>query len=244
MVSLRESPTLHPQIIGQVETIGEVGFYMYWRLPNGWIAPAPAHQTEWARRVKSGQAPLTEYGQFVYSRRAIDADGRTWDARAEPWRLIFQKSGAEAFTVEQVIAHRWHIRPPYREVTFPQLEGVEYEIYECPECDSAVFTSLNIGFAPIDLTRHLRLGHGYGRAEISEYARDLGLKFKHERRILRARQLVTPVSNVGEPVEAPERNPAHKCGVCGWMPLAATKNPVFALAGHTRAKHKNAKPDA
>ena len=234
MVQTKEPPSLHPEIIGQVATMGDFGKYIYWKLANGWVAFGPAYPAAWAKRLKAGQTPLPQYGQYDFSRRGMDADGRPWDAKAEPWRLIFQKGGAEQFPVEQIVAFRWHLRPPYREVSFPQLEGVEIEVYECPECEAGVFSRT------MDLGKHLRLGHGYARSDLTEYGREAGIVFKRERPMRVPRQFGKTVAEGLSSSEAPERNYEYRCEICGWAPLMAQKNPAFALSGHVRMKHRAA----
>jgi len=229
-------PSLKPHVMGEVVSANKkFGIWMYYRLPNGWIAPAPAHPLEQAKRAERGQRALKPYGQFLYDRRATDANGQRWDARAEPYRLIFQRGGEQEFPADQVFAFRWHLRPPYQEVTFPQLQGIYWEVYECPDCEKAVFTSLEEGYAPHDMINHLRLGHGWSRAEVAEYAREVGISFKRERRSHAPPSVeVKPLPDAAEPERAEEL----KCDVCGWRPLKKSKRPGLALKGHMRMKHK------
>jgi len=223
-------PSLKPRIEGEVTSAAkQYAAWMYYRLPDGWIAPAPGHPFEQSKRAERKQVALKQYGQFLYDRRATDANGQRWDARAEPWRMIFQRGGELEFPVDQVIAHRWHLRPPYQEVTFPQLQGVYWEVYECPDCAKAVFTSLEEGYAPQDMINHLRLGHGWSRAEVAEYAREVGINFKRERRSH------TPTVEREQPKDAPEgeRNDEFRCD-CGWAPLKGKKRPDVALKWHKK----------
>ncbi len=229
-------PSLKPRVAGEVTSANKTfGAWMYYRLADGWISPAPAHPLERSKRADRKQIALKQYGQFLYDRRATDANGQRWDARAEPWRMMFQRGGEQEFPVDQIIAFRWHLRPPYQEVTFPQLQGIYWEVYECPDCEKAVFTSLEEGYAPHGMIDHLRLGHGWSRAEVSEYAREVGIHFKRERRTHTPAALEREVPK--EAVE-PERAEEFKCDVCGWRPLQKSKRPAVALAGHKRMKHK------
>jgi len=220
-------PSLRPRVIGEVVS-GTKKFskWMYYRLPNGWISPAPAHPLEQAKRVERGQKPLKQYGQFEYDPFEIDANGQRWNVRDEPYRMIFQKGGETEFPVDQVIAFRWHLRPPYQEATFPQLEGVFWETYECPDCEQAVFTSLSKGYAPQDMISHLRLGHGWSRAEVAEYAREVGISFK------RARKTHEPAPVEVKTLEA-ERSEKFRCE-CGWAPLKDAKRPDVSLRWHKK----------
>ncbi len=229
-------PSLRPRVEGEVTSAAKkFGFWMYYRLSDGWISPAPAHPLEVAKRLERKQIALKAYGQFLYDRRSTDANGQRWDARAEPWRMIFQRGGEQEFPVDQVIAFKWHLRSPYQEVSFPQLEGIYWEVYECPDCEKAVFTSLEEGYAPHDMIDHLRLGHGWSRAEVAEYAREVGISFKRERRTHTPAALEIEQS---KDLPGPERDPKFKCDVCGWSPLMENKRKKMALQGHKRMKHK------
>jgi len=221
-------PSLRPRVTGEVENEPGIGNFIYWRLPNGWISYGPAHADEWQRRTVIGHVPLPQYGQFPYARKATDANGQRWDAKAEPWRMFFQRGGVKELCLEQIIAHNWHIRPPYREVVFPQLEGVYYETYECPDCTRSVFTSLEEGYAPFVLNTHLRMGHGWSRAEVAEYGRELGLKFRRARHAQEPRKVETPALT-----EDVDRDEKFKCA-CGWAPLKTAKRPDTALMWHKK----------
>jgi len=229
-------PSLKPRVTGEVTSADrKFGMWMYYRLASGWISPAPAHPLELVQRAERNQIALKQYGQFLYDRRATDANGQRWDARAEPWRMMFQRGGEQEFPIDQILAFKWHLRSPYQEVTFPQLQNVYWEAYECPDCEQVVLTSLEEGYAPQDMISHLRLGHGWSRAEVTEWAREVGIKFKRERRTHTVAPLETPKG-----ASEPERDEEFKCDVCGWRPLKRSKRPAMALAGHKRMKHKAA----
>lgn len=233
-----EIPSLKPTPQGQVGTAPDKSSQIYWRLENGWIAHGDAHAGARDQRMRRGHTSLQQYGQFLYNRNSTDADGLPWDAREQPWRMIFQNGGAKEFCLDQIFAHNWHIRPPYREVEFPQLEGVYYEVYDCPECERGVFTTREKGFAPADLVTHLRLGHDWNRAEVAEYAREIGVTFKRQRRThLSKEQQEKLVQQTTIPEES-ERDEEHKCTVCGWRPSKKAQRPTVALKAHTRLKHK------
>ena len=115
------------------------------------------------------------------------------------------------------------------------MEGVEYEVYECPECDRGVFSKTR------DLAIHLRVGHSYARAELVEFAREAGIVFKRERPMRVPRQFGKAVAEGLSDAEQAPRNEEYCCSVCGWAPLEANKRPAFALSGHMRMKHKAAR---
>lgn len=224
-------PSLKPRVIGEVASADKkFSKWMYYRLPDNSITLAPAHPMEQAKRVERGQRPLKQYGQFEYDKREVDANGQSWNVRHEPYRLLFQRGGEKEFSIDQIIAHRWHLRPPYQEVTFPQLEGVFWESYECPDCEKAVFTSLDEGYAPQEMISHLRLGHGWTRAEVAEYAREVGIKFRRGRRGSKPPSIQEEVK--AEPQEA-KRNEEFRCE-CGWAPLKDAKRPDVSLRWHKK----------
>lgn len=231
-------PSLKPTPKGKASTSPDIGTHIYWRLENDWIAHGEAHAAAWAQRMKRAHTPLQQYGQFAYSRNSIDADGEPWDARAQPWRMIFQKGGAKEFCLDQIFEHNWHLRAPYREVEFPQLEGIYWEAYECPECERGVFTSREEGFAPATLETHLRLGHDWKRAEVAEYAREMDFTFKRQRRTHLPRELQEKLVQRTEDAPEDERDEEYKCKVCGWRPRKKNQKKAMALKAHTRLKHK------
>jgi hypothetical protein len=154
--------------------------------------------------------------------------------------MIFQRGGAKEFCLNQIFEHNWHLRAPYREVEFPQLEGVYWEAYDCPECERGVFTSREEGFAPADLVTHLRLGHEWSRAEVAEYAREMDFTFKRHRRTHVPRELQEKLEQLGgaEAEEESERDEEYKCKVCGWRPSKKNQRKAASLKAHTRLRHK------
>lgn len=232
-------PSLKPTPKGEVSTTPGRGNHIYWRLESDWIAHGEAHAAAWNQRMRRGHSPLQQYGQFPYSRNTVDADGEKWDARAQPWRMFFQKGGAKEFCVDQIFAHNWHLHPPYREVTFPQLEGIYWEAYDCPECERGVFTSREKGFAPADLVTHLRMGHEWTRAEVAEYAREMDFTFKRKRRTHLPQELQEKLTQTSEEtVPEAERDEEYKCKVCGWRPSKKNQKKGMSLKAHTRLRHK------
>lgn len=222
-------PSLKPRVIGDVtSTSRQHGRWMYIRMPDGWITIAPAHPLEMAKRAEHGQVFLKKYGVFQYDPFETDANGQRWNVRKEPYRMLFQKGGVVEFPLDQIFAHRWHLRPPYQEATFPQLEGVYWEVYECPDCEKAVFTSLVKDAAPQEMISHLRLGHGWSRAEVAEYAREVGISFR------RTRQTHTPaVLEIPRDAPEPERDEKFRCD-CGWAPPKEAKRPDVSLRWHKK----------
>ena len=157
-----QAPSLYPDI-AEVKTPpgrGEHGYYR--KAGNGWIVTAPIWPTFRGDMEYKGCVHLPQYGAFTIDQPwgvpNKDARGARFNSAIEPWRVIFQKGGAKEFPVEQVIAFRWHINPPYAEVTFPQLEDVEVHDLWCPECENVVFSALSEKGAVDQLRRHLTAG--------------------------------------------------------------------------------------
>ena len=129
---------------------------IYWQKgPNeadpGWIIVGPSavpgadgrpltRQAEgWIRR---GRTPLIEYS---YTDRVSPRTGQRETIETNEDRLgtpdryywLFKNGGAHVFPIEQIVAHHWHINPPFGlpKSAFPQLE--EWEVPEprwCPAC--------------------------------------------------------------------------------------------------------------
>ncbi len=230
----QEAPTLFPDK-AEVQA-AELNFLLYWRkVTNGWIVCAPGWPQEYAKRLKRGWTPLPQYGTFVPGRVSEDARGHRFDAHREPWRVIFQKGGAEEFPLDQVIAYNWHLTPPYREVEFPQLKGVDVDVLDCPECNLPPFHETD------HLAQHLRIRHEYTRVDLKVYGEEMGIAFTRK---TRKRAQVTELDREDErlvQLTAQDVERGDACGVdgCTWRPTK-NKNPGAALAGHRRMKHQSA----
>ena len=231
-----EAPTLFPEPIEAHSPPGKGKHGYYRRSDDGgpaanWIVIAATTPTNRSDYEYKGFTYLQKYGEFkngTNEARAAeherDAKGNPWNPAREPWRLIFQMNGAKEFPVSQIIEYRWHIRPPYREVTFPQLEGVEVTDYYCPECDKGVFSSVNPQEAAQQLRSHLTSGvgdaHKYTPADLQALGKEYGIDFSSAR--------------VGRrPVSAPEPVATKKkyvCEGCGYEPQG--KSPWLALKNH------------
>lgn len=210
----------------------------YWRRPkNGtarseWIVSSQNTPSSYMRNAKKGVTPLLEYGLFTPGQNSRDKNGVFWNAAKEPWRLIFQMGGAKAFPASQIIAYRWHIMPPYAGVEFPQIDGMDIDIIECPECEKGIFAYAR------DLGDHLRLGHGWNPAELREYGREIGMSFARQRQTRAARTLAEPIAELVE-LEQQDipRNKEYACKDCDWAPVKGRKSSARALSGHRRMKH-------
>ena len=230
----QEAPTLFPEKAEVTRT--ELNFLLYWRKPpSNWIVCAPGWPQEYAKRLKRGWTPLPQYGTFTPGLKSEDSRGHDFNPHREPWRIIFQKGGAEEFPVDQVIAYNLHLAPPYKEVAFPQLEGVEVDVLDCPECNTQPFHATD------HLAQHLRIRHEYTRVDLKVYGEEMGIDFtRRTRKRAEVRKLAPEDLALQElsqkPVERGER-----CGIggCTWSPAKRSKQPAKALAGHKRMKHQS-----
>ena len=217
------APSLFPDRIETAAPPGR-GLHGYYRRgANGWIVVAATTPANRSHYEYKGFTQLPQYGEFRNgttggSAREADVNGVAWNPADEPWRLILQKGGAKEFPLAQVIAFRWHVRPPYRDVVFPQLEGAEITNYQCPECDRGLFSDLNPQKAAQDLKTHLTSkidnAHAYAPADLRELGKEWGINFDS------ARMGKSPVRT--EP-----------CG-CGYAPPADSKNAGASLRMHRR----------
>ncbi len=110
----------------------------YWRKgpkepTAGWIIVGPGEETRQADRWKAkGREALPQYSltdrvspktdqpePIEYAEDNLGRDRYYW---------FFKNGGAKEFTIEQVVEHKWHIKPPYglSVEVFPQLS--EYEL--------------------------------------------------------------------------------------------------------------------
>jgi len=242
---MTQAPTLYPEI-REVEGPPGKGLHGYYRKANGWIVVASTTSGNREGYEYKGGTFLPMYGQFANgtfqgAARERDARGVPWNPADEPWRLIFQKGGAKEFPVDQIIAYHWHVRPPYKEAKFPQLQGVEIEDLPCPECDKGIFSSPNLQEAAVMLKAHLTSGindrHKYTPTDLRELGQEWGLNFETARTRKAAKRLPDK-SLEGE--EAPEMtvgemqvNEEFKCH-CGWAPPATSKRPTQSLKFHQR----------
>ncbi len=233
-MAIRELNPSPVEVSGQVDP----SLACYWRRPDDgtprarWITSGQHNASAFMHNARKGMVPLLEYGVFKSSVASSDKNGHPWNAHAEPWRLIFQMGGAREFPASQVIAYRWHIQPPYGGVNFPQLEGMDIDIIECPECEKGIFAYA------YDLGQHLRLGHAWSPAELREYGREVSLSFARQRTARAARPLAVPVKIIEELEEQViPRDKEYACSDCDWAPVKGNKNPRLALSGHRRMKH-------
>lgn len=129
-------------------TAADTGLHCYWRKPlDGEICIAGFGDHEFKSATMRGMAPLQQYGLFPLTPRKWDG----WEPNKDPFRQILLAGGIGEFTAEQVLAHRWHVKPhPVLAQTIdqaerqlgvdrqtallrvmPQLEGANLEVFTC-----------------------------------------------------------------------------------------------------------------
>lgn len=245
-----EAPSLYPEVREAAGPPGR-GKHGYYKSEKGWVLVAsttPSNRADWEYK---GYTFLPQYGEFINGtnqpgakQKERDARGLPWNPAIEPYRLIFQKDGAKEFPAAQVIAYRWHIRPPYREVTFPQLEGLDITNYQCPECNKGLFSSTSAAEAAEQLKTHLTCQidgrHKYTPRDLKELENEWGVRFETAR-VGRRSVVVAPQAE--EAAEVPEMvvdgEPKvleeFRCQRCKeYAPLSDNKNPAGALRLHGR----------
>jgi len=212
----------------QMRTVGNLAESMYWRKPNGWIVVGQAHANAFREYVMRGFQPLEKYGFISAGSGSPDEHLSSADALE---RLLTLPGGIAEFPPEQIIEYRWHLEPPIEGLKFPQMEGVDVEIFECPECEDTLF------FKVTNLVSHLRIRHEWTRRDIQEYGKDTGLDLLPKRVGRRTyRQKETPPER---PVaDIPVQTGKFTCPVCGEQKFEKTKQGRAYTYNHLRMKHR------
>lgn len=232
----RGVPDLNPPPMQRKEQKGSDPWMYYARRAThptepGWIYPKDANSHHRSKFMKVGWIPLDQFGSFIYGQlgndQVLDANGNLFDSSRENYRVFFQKGGAPHMPVDQVIAFGWHRRLPYKQVVFPQLEGLDIPEFQCLECTHAPFVATS------HLRVHLMQTHGYSRTELNVYAQDAGLTW--ERRIAQhERAMADPEPTVAD--MTPAGPVPLTCDQCDFT-TPEGKNPGISLSAHKRKKH-------
>ena len=192
---MTNAPSLYPEQAEPVAQAGRGAHGYYRRGPGGsrggWIMAIGAWPGFRSDMEYKGYVFLQRYGTWVLpgpgaGSTVTDRRGVRFNPGDEPWRFIFQDGGAHEFPLSQIIAYGWHITPPYREVVFPQLEGVKIYDYFCPECETGTFSSTDKQEAVDWLRQHLVSGkdgtHAYRPEDLRALGEEYGIDFFAPRR--------------------------------------------------------------
>ena len=234
---MTNAPSLFPEPVDVVAPPGRGLHGYYKRGDNGWVVVAsttPSNRNDYEYK---GFTYLPKYGDFKNGTnegraKQLERDdrGMPWNPAVEPWRLIFQRGGVEEFPVEQVIAFGWHINPPYREIVFPQLEGVDVTTQFCPECKKGVFASTDPRLAAESLRTHLTAGvnsrHSYTPTDMRELGKEMKIDFDSAR--------------PGHRVKTDAIIQA--CDECDYIVASDSKNVSASLRMHKKSHEKEAAP--
>ena len=232
-------PSLYPELEERQTPPGKNQYGYYRRKRDGWIMMAPVWPTFRQDMEFKGLEYLNVLGTFVHDtgdKVQRDLNGRNFSVAKEPWRLIFQHpKGTALFPLSQIIAYRWHIRPPYREVKFPQVEGVKiYDLF-CPECEKGIFSSDReqdaIDMLRTHLTSRFNDAHAYRPEDLKTLGAEYGIDFFAPRR---GRNSVRRDAQSEEaPSTAPDLTPSEELRCeCGFEAKS-----TFGLQTHQRS-HK------
>ena len=247
-----EAPSLYPELVQQVTPPGKGQHGYYRRGDNGWIITGPVWPSYRADMEYKDNVFLAKYGVFLYdmpgNKTVFDVNGRNFSPVTEPWRQIFQKGGAKEFPLDQIIAFRWHIRPPYREVKFPQLAQVEIHNFFCPECDKGIFSAVRrpdaVDQLRIHLTSRFNDNHSYRPDDLKALGEEYGINFFEPRqgmnRVTRSNLIDAPDGPDLDLVPGADDltpNDALTCPECSFEAKSA-----IGLNSHMRSHRKVAAP--
>lgn len=153
---------------------------LYRRPPGGpmgnWIVVGPGG------RNSRGQRPAEQYSHYLAKGfKALEAYGGapkpTDQFGVKVFLPMLKRGGAKEFPVSQVLAYKWHLKPPIKGLKFPQLDAIKDKILHalCEECEWEVFAEPGDRSISRALLFHLRTAHQYNRREAALTVRDQGL---------------------------------------------------------------------
>lgn len=214
---------------------------IYWkRGPNeehaGWILIGPSAEIGANGRpltlqaeawIRKGRVPLVQYS---YTNRTYkNGERHTIETSADRlhtewrWYWLFKNGGAHLFPIDQIVAYKWHIKPPYDlpKSVFPQLD--EWDVPDplwCAACPGTRAPKNSVE----ELVTHAMIAHRMTEPQ----ARDL-LKYASEPPVgpsgLNIRRKAAKIEQKAEaegvfPMEmpspeAPAQPTKHICNFCG-----------------------------
>ena len=161
------------------EQLGPVGYpWQYYKQPvrtlpdgsiglsAGWISAGPGGALStgerdagaYTRYQMKGMKPITEYGSCPVPSVAPKTPGGVFVA-------MLEKGGAKEFPVTQILAYKWHVNPPIKGLTFPQIEAVREQVrhFICSDCAFDLWFLAEDQEARATSLRHLRAPGKDGR---------------------------------------------------------------------------------
>ena len=224
------------------------GLHGYYRKSNGWIVTGPTTKGNRDDFEYMGHEFLGRYGQFKNVddlTHEVDTRNAPWNSYKEPWRVLFQRGGAKEFPIDQIIAYHWHLKPPYRQAEFPQIEGVKIHDFFCPECDNGIFSSTNEREAARMLRQHLMSrsneAHNYRVEDLQKLGQEWGIDLMQPAgaRSVRRSQVVEDAPDL-EGTDSggfSDVDTGFRCNEC-----SAEFETAKALGGHKMGAHRNPAP--
>lgn len=104
----------------------------------GWLVIAPGGATRAGRRDGGSFLKYTELKGFKPITKYGPADVPTQGKPGHEFFSMLERGGAIEFPVSQVIAYKWHLKPPIQGLVFPQvaeaIERGEVKRFHCDEC--------------------------------------------------------------------------------------------------------------
>lgn len=187
------------------------GAVIYYRQPNGHIAPASGQKMDMSNYIEGGWRPLQKYGSFLADHVNIH----------RPLDHLFRQGGAKELPVSQLVEEAFaypvwgenrneHYKVDGRVVEFPQLAGAT--IPPLRTCDHCSYRGI-----PQAIANHEDVMHQRDLAPIK-----MGKIFAAELR------------GKSEPEEFVPQPFAYVCGKCG-----QGFNGHMGLARHVKGEHKN-----
>lgn len=170
---------------GEMADSGISGYpWQYYRRPvrqddpmSNWIVIAPGGTAaagkfagrraveQYAHYQGKGFLPITAYGPAPVPNVGNDM---LW---------LLERGGAKEFPATQVLAYKWHVKPPLPGLLFPEYEKIKGTeiLAECEECNWNEWGLEGDKTVSVDFLLHLRQKHGYPRKEAALLIREQGL---------------------------------------------------------------------
>ena len=193
VVSVRQRDTSSAS--GDLADAGPGGYpWQYYKRParpndpmSGWIIAGPGGPSPKGRDVSSltlhvnkGHKPITQYGVCL-----VPSDTHKLGAGGQ-FISMLKNGGAVEFPVSQILTYKWHIKPPFPGLRFPQVdEAMEKGIvrhFACRDCEFELWFLEDDEDTALTAFRHLRSKkqpddgrHGYAREEAIQIMEKIGV---------------------------------------------------------------------